>query len=185
MKISKAEKKKILFKKKKRFIKEYKEMTAFSEPILILMRRNQKAEFYENATQGKFEFEHSDKTERYIILDTKYLQTFPYGKSTFKGYICHEDHPLPLPNEPEVTSETIGIAIDKTLNDIKKWKAQEIKAKGELIWKIAIGIAIIIGMYILYTMFAPQQTTQIVAETAKNISTNAKEVIIANATIFK
>lgn len=150
-----AERKRMLFKKKKGIFKEYYDTREFKEPILILMRRTQNAEFFEKATQGEFEYEHSDGTTRRIMLNSKYLQSFPYGKRTFKGYICHEDAPLPLPNEPEVSVETMGIAIDKTLNDIKKWTTQEIKAKGQLVWKIALGIMGILGVYILYKMLVP------------------------------
>lgn len=151
-----AERRKMILKKKKTLFSSVLDTVDFKEPILILMRRTQQAEFFENATKGEFEYEHSDGTTRKIFLTPKYLQAFPYGKTTFRGYICHEDSPLPLPNEPEITTETIGIAIDKTLNDINNWKAKEWTAKGNFFWKIAIGIVSIIGMYILYRVLFPQ-----------------------------
>lgn len=180
MKQTKAQNRKTLFKKKKKLFKEYYDTVDFKEPIIILMRRTQNAEFFENATQGEFTYKHSDETERKILLNTKYLQTFPYGKKNFKGYICHEDSPLPLPAEPEVTAETIGIAIDKTLNDIKKWKAEEWKAKGDFYWKLALGIVAIIGIYILYKLLIPSTdgTETIIVEDLKN-----KSLQLANSSV--
>lgn len=168
---SKAEKRKTLFKKKKTLFRNYYETGDFKEPILILMRRTQQAEFFENATKGEFLFEHSDGTDRTILLNQKYMQSFPYGKKIFKGYICHEDNPIPLPSEPEITAETVGIAIDKTLNDIKKWKAEEWKAKGNFYWKLIMGIVALIGMYILYKLIinpTPEPTDQAVITAVKN-----------------
>ena len=180
---SKAEKRKTLFKKKKALFKEYYDSGDFKEPILILMRRNQNAEFFENATQGEFPYEHSDGTERKILLNTKYLQTLTNNKKVFKGYICHEDNPLPLPAEPEITAETVGIAIDKTLNDIKKWKAEEWKAKGDFYWKLALGVVAIVGMYILYKLLIPSAdgTETAVATVVKNTTV---EVLNATPTIL-
>jgi hypothetical protein len=184
IKLSKAQERKVLFKKKKNIFQSYYDTADFKEPVLILMRRNQNAEFFENATQGEFPYEHSDGTERKIYLNTKYLQSFPYGKKVFKGYICHEDNPLPLPAEPEITAETVGLAIDKTLNDIKKWKAEEWKAKGEFYWKIAIGVVAIIGMYILYKLLinpTPDGSETAVATTVKNTTV---QVINQTPTVF-
>lgn len=172
-KISQAEKRKMLFKKKEKLFKSYYEPAQFKEPVLILMRRNQNAEFFENATKGKFEFSHSDGETRYIYLTPKYLQSFPYGKKNFRGYICHEDFAIPLPAEPEITAETIGTVIDKTLNDIRNWKAQEYKAQGAMWFKIALGIVALIAAYTFYVMMTgnnvPVQPTPVI-NTIKNTS---------------
>jgi hypothetical protein len=183
IKKSKALARNTLFKKKKALFKDYYDTADFKEPILILMRKTQNAEFFENATKGDFEYDHSDGTTRRIFLNTKYIQTFPYGKKVFKGYICHEDNPLPLPAEPEITAETVGLAIDKTLNDIKKWKADEFRAKGEFYWKIALGIVAIGAMYILYKLVIVPSPDPIVAPIAQIVKNTSVEVL--NATIFR
>lgn len=173
MKTSQAQKiNKLLIKKKKLF--QNKTTTIpFKEPTLFLIKKDRTVEFYEKATSGTFKYEHSDGEEREIILDPRYKLHFPMGDQTFTGYILHEDNPIPLPQDPVLTSEIYNISIDKTLNDIKKWKATEYTAKGNMIWKIALGICAIIGMYILYTIFAPPPTpeiTQIIQHT-QNLTT--------------
>jgi hypothetical protein len=85
------------------------------------------------------------------------MQTFEYGKNQFKGFVCHEDFPMPLPEDPVLTTEMMGIVIEKTLNDMKKWKTEEWKAKTNFYWKVIIGIAILAGMYILYKMLIEKQ----------------------------
>lgn len=149
---SQARKIRWVFKKYKKLIKKYYETSNFKEPILILMRRNGKATFFENATKGQFDYEHSDGTTRFLMLTPEKRQTFEYGQKEFKGYICHEDHPLPLPEEPLITTEMFGLAIEKTLNDIKKWKAEEVRAKSEYIRSIGTVIAITLGLFILYKL---------------------------------
>lgn len=174
MKKQEAKKIQMLFKKHKGLIKQYYGVANFKEPILILMRRGNKAEFFEKANAGEFTFEHSDGSERHIILNPKNLQTFDYGAKTFRGYICHEDFPLALPEEPIVTTELFNIAIQKTLNDIKKWKTEEIKARSDMFWKIGLAIAVVILAYAMYTMLKPadtvitQGTVQVIKEVVKN-----------------
>lgn len=182
MKKSEAKKIRMLLKKKKGILKKYYDTIPFTEPAMLLMRRGNKSEFYEKATQGEFNFTHTDGTERFITLNPKWLQTIPYGPKTFRMYICHEDHPTPLPNDPIITAEMMNIGINKTLHDIKKWKAEEIKAKGDFIWKVLIGIAIIIAAYGVYKIMlpaAPAPTQQIVNTVVSNATT-----IVRNATIL-
>jgi hypothetical protein len=154
---SKAKKRKIIFKKYKKLFRSYFETANFEEPVMILMRRTGKAEFFEKATAGEFKFTHSDGEERNIILTPRFMQTFEYGKNQFKGFVCHEDFPMPLPEDPVLTTEMMGIIIEKTLNDMKKWKTEEWKAKTNFYWKVIIGIAILAGMYILYKMLIEKQ----------------------------
>lgn len=99
------------------------------------------------------------------------MQTFDYGKKIFKGYICHENNYTPLPERPDVTAEQFSIAIDKTMHDLKEWRTKELRATGELWWKIFMGIAIVIvGVGIAYTL-APNFFNNLIhkgAETAVN-----------------
>lgn len=143
---------KVLLKKHKKLLTSYRDVIDFKEPIIFLIRRSQKVEFYENAIKNKFEFTDAEGETRNIILDPSFLLTFDYGKKRFKGYVCHEDHKTPLPENPFITAQQFDMAIDKTLNDVKEWKAKELKAKGEM-WKaILIGIAVLGLVYILYKM---------------------------------
>ena len=163
------EKRHTLFKKKKGLFKDYQHTADFKEPIGILLRRGRKAEWLEDLKQGTLVVDHSDGTTRPIILDTKYLIAFPYGKKVFQGYLLHEDFPTPLPPDPVLTAETVGHTIDKTLNDMKKWKAEEWQAKGDYYWKLFAGVGMLIGLYLLYKLlFDPTpvgQEVQVIKET--------------------
>lgn len=135
-----------MLKKYNKTFKSYNEMSNFKEPVVFLARRNRRVEFFEDATKGRFEFTHSDGEMGKIDLSPEYLNTFDYGKRTFKGYICHEDHPTPLPENPIVTAELFNIAEEKVLHDMKKWKKSEQEGIG-LKWKqILIGIALVIAV---------------------------------------
>jgi len=173
----------MLFKKHKKLFKSYYETASFKEPVLILMRRGNKADFLEKATAGEFEIDHSDGSKRVILLNPKNLQTFDYGSKTFRGYICHEDFPVALPEEPLVSSEMFNIAVNKTLNDIKKWKAQEIKAKTDFIWKAAMGIALVIAAYALYRLLAPDPPLQVVQSVASGAVQAGKQIVKNGTTV--
>lgn len=155
---SKATRARTLFKKHKKLIRSRQELTQFQEPVLFLIRRSRKVEFYENSTSGEFEYEHSDGDRRHIQLATQYQVTFDYADKNFRGYICHEDFPTPLPFDPVLTTELYEISIDKVLNDMKKWKAEELKARGELWFKILLGLAILVAAYTLYQMLSKSPT---------------------------
>lgn len=146
---------KTLFKKHKGLIKKYNSTVEFNEPVLLLIRRTNKVEFYEDIKQNEFNYEHSDGTQRILLLTNNQLQ-FDYGDKKFRGYIAHEDFPTPLPEIPEVSSKEMTIALTKVLHDISKWKTQEWKAKSDFAWKIGAAIALIIVAITLYAMLKPQ-----------------------------
>jgi hypothetical protein len=156
---SRAQKIKVLLKKYKKWSGEYYDTKDFKEPALLLLRRTNRVEFFEDATQGEFYFEHSDGSQRMLLLNPRYQQTFDYGKKTFRGYICHEDQPLPYPTNVELTSELVTLSHEKTLNTLKEWKAKEIKAKGDLVWKIGGAIAMCILAYAMYKLMVPGDPT--------------------------
>ena len=185
---SRARRIRLLLKKRKGLIGTYQDTKDFEEPCLLLMRRSRKVEFYEKATQGKFIFEHSDGQERAIELNPQFIHTFDYGKRDFRGYVCHEDYPTPLPDIPVVSAEMYQLGIEKTLNDIKKWKAEEMKGIGEMWFKIRLGIAIVIGVLALAKMLVPSlklpffsSDTQTVTQVAQQIGENAT-IIARNIT---
>lgn len=145
-----------IFKKHKSLMGSYQEIANFKEPTLQLIRRSGKVEFFENVRKGQFDFLHSDGTKRYIILNHKPL-TFDYGKNSFKGYICDEDTPTPLPESPLVLTELINMAVMKTLNDIMKWKIKEADANTKMIMTIGMAIGLVIVAYAFYVMLRPEQ----------------------------
>ena len=155
---SNAKERKMLFKKKKGVLKEYFKAVDFKEPAMILLMRGNKAKFFENVTKGEFKFTGSDGEEKKINIAPPYYN-FPYGDKTFKAYVCHEDFPNPLPPDPLITGEMLNIAVDKTLNDYKKWQSKEIQAKGEFWFKVGGAIALIIGAVALYRILVPQDTS--------------------------
>lgn len=148
----------------------------------MLARRSQKVEFYEDATQGIFEFTHSDGTKRKIKLIPKAILTFSYGKYEFKGYWLHEDVGIPLPEEPTITAEQYEMGIDKALNDMKKWKKEEAEGQAVLWGTILKWLAIILGGYVLVRWLFPninlfpfgsktaETAVTVINETAKNLT---------------
>lgn len=182
---SKAKRIKILLKNYQGRFKSYQEMANFKEPVMMLIRNSRKVEFYDDVTSGWFEFIHSDGSGRRIKLSPEFLQTFDYGKRIFKGYICHEDYPTPLPEKPVVTAEQFQWAIDKTQNDLQNWRSKELTAKGIMWYKIIIGVAILIGVigfvklivpdFNIFGMFGSK-------ETVTTVVNNVTEVAVRNIT---
>lgn len=185
-KTSEATRRRTLFKKYKKLFKSKEALSDFQEPILFLERQSSKVEFYENATGGKFEYKHSDGKDRFIILDTRFLKSFDYAGRTFKGYYCHEDFPTPLPDSPIITAELVAIMFEKVLNDISKWKTEELKAKALNIKAWAIFAGVIIGGILLYVILAPSnpQTAQTLLENMTNATQNITNVTTTAITII-
>lgn len=154
------EKLKILFKKHKGLIRKYYSIAQFKEPVVLLMRRGNMIEFLEGETGDHLDIEHSNGENRKIILNQSFLYTFDYGKRSFRGYICHEDHPIPIPYDPLVMCELFGVAIDKTLNDVRKWKIKEIQEKTNFWWTILIGLAILVALVVVYLIAKPTPPQQ-------------------------
>ena len=99
---SRAKRTKILLKQfEKKFEGDYLGMANFKEPVIMLIRRTKKVEWYDDANVGYFTFAHTDGTKREVKLDQEFLLTFDYGKRQFRGYIIHEDFPTPLPEDRE------------------------------------------------------------------------------------
>lgn len=162
---SEAERRNILYKKYNKILGQQKDLAEFKEPIAILLRRTGKAEFFENVTKGKFEFRHTDGRDRFIMIDPKQIHTFPYGKKSYKGYILHEDFPVPLPDDPVLTTEQVGQAMEATALAMEKWKSKEISEKTKMIRMIIIGIGVIGAIILLYTIFKPDPIpTQIIVQ---------------------
>lgn len=161
-----------LLRKYKKLIFNYYRTAEFKEPILFLIRKTNKVEFYDKASSGRFEYKHSDGTTRYILLNNNLLE-FDYGPKKFRGYIIHEDYPLPLPQTTATDTESISIGVEKVIHDVKKWKAQEYKAKGEFIWKIGAAIALVIIAYSLYVILRPEDTPQAAQTAIQFIQQNA------------
>jgi len=188
MKRTTPKERKSLIKKSKGWIFTYNNVAEFKEPIAILLRRTGRAEFFEEVNSGEWTIKHSDGKNRVLFLDPRFIHTFKYGKKEFRGYVCHEDFPTPLPEDPVITAEMVGIVTEKTLHDLNKWKAQEWTAKGDFIWKIALGIAALVGMYILYKMLVPSPTgvgASVAQTVAENITNATSGVTDITPTVFR
>lgn len=147
-----------LLAKQKGIIKDKKTIRPFKEPVLFLTRRDGKTEIAEGVTQGDFVFEHSDKGERFIKLDSSAQLTMEYGREApFRYYFCHEDYPLPLNQaiQPLLLTDQVTQIIEKTMHDLEKLRNKQITKYGDLFWKFALGIVIIIGTIALAYVMAP------------------------------
>lgn len=160
----------LLFKKIKGLIKKKKKLVQFKQPVLFLIRLNNRVEFYEKATGTEFTYEHSNGEQTKIILDQAQQLTFDYGSDTFKGYICHEDEAMPYPHRPILYAQTLQTLLDKIMNDIKNWKAKEWEAKGSMFWKIGLAIAGIILAFALYKLLVPPQQVTVLTNTLQNLT---------------
>lgn len=159
---SRAKEIKTLLKKTKKLIGTHLRTIPFKQPIVFLIRNNKNVEFYEEATTGTFEFEHTNGKQYKIYLDgTNGLLDFGYGEHKFKGYILHEDNAFPLPEKPIHNTIMVNALIDKTLHDIKSWTAKELEAKAKVIWYLLGGIAVIILAYALLKILMPATPTPI------------------------
>lgn len=178
MEKSKAKKIKTLIKKQKGLIGSKLSLMNIDEPFVILLRRNQEAEFFESATKGEFIFTHSDGNTRTIYLTPYKKWRFPYGERDFRGYICHEDFPLPLPENPLVTAEEINIIINKSMNDLRNMMTKELQAWKGIIWAVLGGLALIALVYFLFKQ--PEQAVPIAKAGYEGVKQVAQNITITN-----
>ena len=154
-------------------MKHKRSLAEFKQPILILIRTNQKAEYFEDATSGIFEYQPTDKNKKdmeRITLQPSKLINFDYGEENFKGYIHHEGDAFSYPHDPLMDIENYSITIQKTLSDRDKLEASRLRAMGRR-WEGAGkfflyffgGIAIIITAF--YLFYKPPPPTPVVADT--------------------
>lgn len=151
--------------------RRYKSIRKCKQPIVHLIRRTGKVEIREKETGNRFNFKHTSGEDRYILLDpTKKLYWEEQGKPCV-GYILHEDYPVPLPANPVVATELLETVIEKVLNDERKYREREMKAKGKMWFYILIGIAIVIGViYFGRSLLPPSAETQVVEVIRTNVS---------------
>lgn len=151
-----------IFDKYKKWYKIKYETTPFKEPVLFFIRRTGEVEFYENATAGMFKFKHSDGKERFIILNPVKKLKFGFAERMFKGYICYEDSPIALPDNPVIITEEMNMVVEKSIFDIKQFEAKALTARGQMWWKIGLAISIIIIAIAILLILKPQKTPQII-----------------------
>lgn len=148
----------IVFDKKKR--------TQFKEPVAFLIRESGRVEFYEDVKGGEYEFEHSSGEQTSILLNPAKQLHFDYGNITFRGYIIDENNANVLPDRPGLDARTFTVHEEKALSDMRRWKVEELKAKSDKYWTIAVVILGLVVLYILYKMiFKGQAPTPAEAQT--------------------
>lgn len=171
-----------LIRKQKGILKTEIKTTRFKEPVMLFEKRNGDIEFYEDVTKGLFEYKHSDGTTRYQIIEPSTKRSFGFADKRFVGYISHEDYPITGQQKPLITAEQMNIIVEKSINDMKKWKAEEIREyKGMVKW-IFIGIALIIIAYFIGKTLLGQPTQ--VVPTTTMIKDSAVAVINGTPTII-
>lgn len=144
---SRAKRIRMLLKKNEAVFRDKQKITDFKEPILFMIRRGRAVEFYEDASKGSFTYKHSDGNTREIYLEPSKQLSFDYGKRKFKGYICYEDTPLPLPEEPIVTAGTINDIVEKVGLDMKKLGLREAEMRMKFIKTLLLVGVVAAGIY--------------------------------------
>ena len=128
----------------------------------FLLRENNKIEFYENP-ENPFIFLHSDGRKRTIYLNVNGRYQCKYGKDVFYTYLCHENIPTPLPEDPLITTEQMNMNNDRAMQIMEEWKMKGLDGKRKLIVDTikAVGllIGISVGAYILYKNVCPNEFT--------------------------
>lgn len=162
----------------------------FKKPLLLLIRNTREVQFYENATEGKFRFVHTngDIVERQLL--TQKLLRFTYrkegkekdiGKYSFNGYILNEDAMFPEPQEIEIDAERVKFIFDKSLTDTKVFEARlkriEMEGWQGLLLVIAVGIAIIVGINWMTKGGVVQIINTILGRDTGTTTETAKQVI--------
>lgn len=177
VKITKSQAKKIreVIQMHKKLLGRKQKLTEFKEPIALLIRRSHDIEFYENATKGKFAYRHTDGDMRTIDLIPSKLMSFPYSDRRVRTYILHEDSPLPLPEDPTVSSELITISQEKSMHDLNKYRTKMEEVKGAnlkiILWGIAgIIIALVLGVTVIPQSFWDSLLKKGVEKVAENVS---------------
>ena len=152
-KLSKPNRKLMILRKYQKTFKTIQDTVRFKEPAMILIRRNGMGEWYEGATSGRFVFQHSNGSKRYILLNRTNPIMMGYGNKPFRLYICHEDVPVPLPESPVISTQEFSAAIDKTHHDLQSERAKVYRAKGAMLKSVAIIIGVIVLGLFVYFMF--------------------------------
>lgn len=165
------------------------------KPLLILIRTNKTAEFYENATQGTFRYVHSNGQEKEIELTPNKLIRLNYkhekdkeiGRYTVSTYIIEENQKFPLPEEPVIDAEQVKFIFNKSLSDQKAFdaKLKKIEMEGwqQIILAIGALALVIFGIEFLGHGTVSNFISNILGknkETVKEIATNATQ----NVTIY-
>lgn len=189
---SKATRINTLLTKQKAFIGSIEKLVPFKEPVLQLIRNNGDVTWHENATSGVFEFEHSNGNDAKIILDPSYIKRFHYAGGVFRGYIADEDSGLPWDRRVRLDAVSLNNFTNNMFEARAKWEAQLQKAKGNKIYTIAFGIAIVIGVLILGRMLIGDSFTlfgffsgpegEAVKEGAKTAANAAADAVVRNVT---
>lgn len=166
-----------LFNKYEKWKKVKYETEPFKEPIMEFARRSGDVEFYENATAGMFKYTHSDGTERFIILNPSKKLKFGFADKMYRGYWCHEDFPVALPDIPSTTAEQVNIVVEKSIYDIKEFETKALKARGEMWWKIALGVAVIIVAIALFVMLKPAKAPDVIQVIQPTVETAGATIL--------
>lgn len=140
----------------KGLIKRKQTLTDFKEPVVWLIRRSFNMEFFEKQVSSHFTFIHSDGETRKIELTPSRMISMDYGNRKVRTYILFEDSPLPIPEDPIVTTELLAISQEKSMHDLNKFKLKEAKIKSGAMFKIFLGAAIVAIAIALAVMLIPQ-----------------------------
>lgn len=175
---SEAQERRTLFKKYKKILGEEERLSNFKEPAAILLRRSGQGEWLEGVTKGKYAFTHSDGSRRFIIITGK-PNDMRYAGRLFKLYVLHEDFPIPIPEDPLITTEQVSLMLEQALIGSQKIRAKDWEGKNNMIKIIIWGIIGLIVAVIVYKLVVPAnpQVAQTIAETVKENITNASTII--------
>lgn len=155
----------------------YQSIAPLREPVMFLIRRGGSVEYYDNVKETTFTVPDTPQGEdKKIHLNERKLLTFKYGKHTFKGYICHEDHAFPLPSKKSVDAALMEAVVYKMFINYEKLKAGLERARWTGISKAIWAIAGLVLAYAFYKWWTGQADGTEIQQAAQAVNAAANTV---------
>lgn len=145
---------KYLLKREKKLFSTKLTYRIQKNPVVLFIKKHGKGEFFELKDNDKFEYIDSSGEEKVMKLDGNSNKIYN-GGVLMDLYIVHESYPYPIPRSPVVDAESVQIAINKTLHDIKKWEADHERARAGTIKAYAYFVLGAIGLFIVWALVKP------------------------------
>lgn len=141
-----------VFQKEGKIRKKMELAKDIEENLLFLITTDGKVKIYDGIASGYVEMKRTDEEDATLVLDSGKLLDFEYGNASVRGWIHYEDEASSYPHSVENDSVIFRKLISKMILNVENYKAKRIDAWGSTIFKILIGIMLILGVLGLYVL---------------------------------